>query len=185
MLESVTEYFKNIFNLQVADGSLAKKCECQIEQSVRHKMHHKLWKGFDKKVCCATKQRQGGDGPHNRQGNRYHLHDYKWQDCNDSGHGSNYDKARRNRRTRLLLIAATRHSSHVLRTDRRASTPPRSATKTPRTSISIKPMTKSISMQCTTTTRITQVMMMSRALAPIHRSQVSTWHQPPAGVKAT
>jgi hypothetical protein len=30
MLEFVAEYFKNIFNLQVADGSLAKKCERQI-----------------------------------------------------------------------------------------------------------------------------------------------------------
>jgi hypothetical protein len=30
-LESVAEYFENIFNLQVADGSLAKKCKHQIE----------------------------------------------------------------------------------------------------------------------------------------------------------
>jgi hypothetical protein len=30
-LESVAEYFENIFNLQVADDSLAKKLERQIE----------------------------------------------------------------------------------------------------------------------------------------------------------
>jgi hypothetical protein len=28
MLKSVTEFFENIFNLQVADGSLVKKCKC-------------------------------------------------------------------------------------------------------------------------------------------------------------
>ncbi len=39
--------------------------------------------------------------------------------------------ATRNRRTRLLLIAATRHSSHAQCTGQRASTPPRSATRTP------------------------------------------------------
>ncbi len=46
--------------------------------------------------------------------------------------------AKRNRRTWLLLIAATRHSSHALRT----STPPRSATRIPRTRTSVKPMKK-------------------------------------------
>jgi hypothetical protein len=40
MLESLTEYYENIFNSQVADGSLAKKHERQIEQHVRHDMHH-------------------------------------------------------------------------------------------------------------------------------------------------
>jgi hypothetical protein len=33
MLESVAEYFENIFNLQVADGSLAKKCEHHIRSA--------------------------------------------------------------------------------------------------------------------------------------------------------
>ncbi len=31
-LESLAVYFDNIFNSQIADGSLAKKCECQIKQ---------------------------------------------------------------------------------------------------------------------------------------------------------
>ncbi len=35
MLKSVAEYFENIFNSQVADGSLAKKRERQIKQCVR------------------------------------------------------------------------------------------------------------------------------------------------------
>jgi hypothetical protein len=41
--------------------------------------------------------------------------------------------AKRNGRTGPLPIAATRHSSHAWCTGQRASTPPRSATKTPRT----------------------------------------------------
>jgi hypothetical protein len=65
-LKSVTEYFENIFNLQVADGSLAKKHEHQIKQCVRHEMHHKLRKWFDEKVCHVTEQRHGGDNHHSR-----------------------------------------------------------------------------------------------------------------------
>ncbi len=38
MLESVAEYFDNIFNLQVADCSLAKNGERQFKQSVRREM---------------------------------------------------------------------------------------------------------------------------------------------------
>jgi hypothetical protein len=38
MLESVAEYFENIFNSQVADGSLAKKHAHQIEQCMRCKI---------------------------------------------------------------------------------------------------------------------------------------------------
>jgi hypothetical protein len=54
MLESVAEYFENTFNLQVADGSLAKKRECQIKQCVRCEMRHKLCKQYDEKVRCVT-----------------------------------------------------------------------------------------------------------------------------------
>ncbi len=53
-LESVAEYFENIFNSQVADGSLAKKRERPIEQRVRRKMHHELRKRFDEKVRHVT-----------------------------------------------------------------------------------------------------------------------------------
>ncbi len=47
MLESVAEYFENIFNSQLADRFLAKKCEHQLEQCVRRKMHHELCKRYD------------------------------------------------------------------------------------------------------------------------------------------
>ncbi len=92
ILESVAEYFENIFNLQVADGSLAKKCECQIEQHMRCKMRHELRKRYDEKVRLVTERCHGGDGCHRRQDSKCHHHDYKWQDCGDSGRCDNYDK---------------------------------------------------------------------------------------------
>jgi hypothetical protein len=96
-LKSVAEYFKNIFNLQVADGSLAKKHERQIEQGVRREMRHKLRKRYNEKVRLVAEQSHGGDGRHSRQGSKYHRHDYKWQDRNDSGHHDNYDKHNKKR----------------------------------------------------------------------------------------
>jgi hypothetical protein len=53
-LKSVAEYFENIFNLQVADGSLAKKHESQIEQCVRREMRHELRMRYNEKVRYIT-----------------------------------------------------------------------------------------------------------------------------------
>ncbi len=100
MLESVAEYFENIFNSQVADGSLAKKREHQIEQRARRKMYHKLLKRYDKKVRHVMEQHHWGDGCHSRQGNKYYCHDYKWQDCDDSSRCSNYDKHKKKQEDR-------------------------------------------------------------------------------------
>ncbi len=73
-LESVAEYFKNIFNLQIADGSLARKREHLIKQRMRCKMHHKLRKRFEEKVRRVTELRHRGDDFHSRQGNKYYCH---------------------------------------------------------------------------------------------------------------
>ncbi len=97
MLESVAEYFENIFNSQVANGSLAKKRKRQIKQHVRCKMRCELHKRFDEKVCRVTEQRHGGDNHHSRGGNKHYHHDYKWQDCNDSSCRNNYNKCKRKR----------------------------------------------------------------------------------------
>jgi hypothetical protein len=105
MLKSVAEYFENIFNSQVADGSMAKKRERQIKQHVRCKMHHKLRKRYDEEVRHVTEQRHGGDNHHSRQGNKYYCHNYKWQDCNDSGRCDNYDKRERKQENKT-------HSDH-------------------------------------------------------------------------
>jgi hypothetical protein len=73
-LKTVTEYFENIFNLQVAGGSLAKKRKHQIEQRLRCKINHKLHKQFHEKVRRVTEQRHGGDNRHSRQGNKHYCH---------------------------------------------------------------------------------------------------------------
>ncbi len=54
MLESLAEYFKKIYNSQVADGSLHKKQERQMEQCIRCNMRHELRKRFDEKVRHMT-----------------------------------------------------------------------------------------------------------------------------------
>ncbi len=53
-LKSIAEYLQNIFNSQVADGSLAKKHKRKIKQRVICKMHHELCKRIDEKVCSVT-----------------------------------------------------------------------------------------------------------------------------------
>jgi hypothetical protein len=45
-LKSVAEYFENIYKLQVADGSLAKKCEHQIKYPAKCKLRHMLEKQY-------------------------------------------------------------------------------------------------------------------------------------------
>jgi hypothetical protein len=53
-LESVAEYSEYIFNLQVADGSLAKKIERQIEHHMKREMRQALRRQYNKKVCHIT-----------------------------------------------------------------------------------------------------------------------------------
>jgi hypothetical protein len=55
-------------------------------------MRHKQCKWYDEKIHCVTEHRHRGDSHHRRQGNKYYRHNYKWQDCNDSGQRSNYDE---------------------------------------------------------------------------------------------
>jgi hypothetical protein len=45
-LKSVTEYFKNIYNLQVANSSLAKKRKRQIMYRAKRDLHHTLKKQY-------------------------------------------------------------------------------------------------------------------------------------------
>jgi hypothetical protein len=91
-LKSLAEYFDNIFNSQVADGSLAKKCKCQIEQRVRRKMHHELCKRYDEKVSHMTERHYRGDNNRNRWSEKYRRPNFKWQDPANSNHCDTYDK---------------------------------------------------------------------------------------------
>ncbi len=90
--------------------------------------------------------------------------------------------AKGNGKIRLLLIAVTRRSSHAWCMGRRASTPPRSATRIPRM-INVKFKTKNVNARRITMTHATQVTMMSCTLALIHRSQVRIQRQPLARAK--
>jgi hypothetical protein len=91
-LESLAEYFKNIFNTQVADGSLAKKHERQIKQRVRCKMRHELCKWYDEKVRHVTEGRYGGDNRRNKRSEKNHRPNFKWQDCGNSDCCDTYEK---------------------------------------------------------------------------------------------
>ncbi len=91
-LEYLAKYFENIFNTQVADGSLAKKRKRQIEQRVRRKMRHKLCKRHDEKVCHVTEWRYGGDNRRNKWSEKYHCPNFKWQDHSNSDRCDTYDK---------------------------------------------------------------------------------------------
>ncbi len=92
MLKSLAEYFENIFNSQVADGSLAKKHTCEIKQCVRRKMHHELCRRYNKKVCHVTECRYEGDNHCNRWPEKYRCPNFKWQDCGNSNCRDTYDK---------------------------------------------------------------------------------------------
>ncbi len=90
-LESLAKYFKNIFNTQVADGSLAKKRECQIKQRLRCKMRHELCKQYDEKVRHVTERRYGGDNRRNKRSEKYHPPNFKWRDSGNSNRLDTYD----------------------------------------------------------------------------------------------
>jgi hypothetical protein len=49
-LATVAEYFNNIFNSQMADGSLTKKREKQIEFRAKRELHHKMVKCYNNKI---------------------------------------------------------------------------------------------------------------------------------------
>jgi hypothetical protein len=96
-LESLAKYFENIFNTQVADGSVVKKRKCQIEQRVRCEMHHKLCKRYDEKVRHMTEQRYGGDNRCNKWSETYRRFNFKWQDRGNSNRCDTYDKGNKKR----------------------------------------------------------------------------------------
>jgi hypothetical protein len=92
MLKSLVEYYENIYNSQVADGSLNKKCKCQIETRLRRNMRHELCKRFDEKVHHVTEQHYKGDNHCNRWPERKQCPNFKWQYCTNSNHRDTYDK---------------------------------------------------------------------------------------------
>ncbi len=70
-LATVTKYFDNIFNSQMANGSLTKKREKQIKFCAKHELHHKMAKRYNNKICHFANKCYG----HNdRRHERGHSH---------------------------------------------------------------------------------------------------------------
>jgi hypothetical protein len=70
-LATAAKYFDNIFNLQMANGSLTKKREKQIESRAKCELCHKMMKCYNDKICHFANQRYRRD---NRRHKRGHLH---------------------------------------------------------------------------------------------------------------
>jgi hypothetical protein len=164
-LESVAEYFENIFNLQVADGSLMKIRMCQIKYQAKRKLLLTLEKHYKEKICRIADQRHGDGSCHSRQSRTYLIiRTTSARAATTAIAAMTMTHARRNRRTRFLLIAATRHLSLALCMDRRVITPSKSNTTIPKNRTSVKSRIKSASMRRITTTPGTQMTTMSHAL---------------------
>jgi hypothetical protein len=60
-LATVAEYFNNIFNSQMADGSLTKKREKQIKFRAKRELRHEMAKRYNDKIRHFANQRYGHD----------------------------------------------------------------------------------------------------------------------------
>jgi hypothetical protein len=70
-LATVVKYFDNIFNSQMADGSLTKKGEKQIEFRAKRKLCHKMVKRYNDKICHFANQRYGRDDCRHERGHSH------------------------------------------------------------------------------------------------------------------
>ena len=91
-LKSLAEYFENIYNSQVADGSMHKKRKCQIKQRVRRNMRHELCKRLMRSSATQQNDVTRGDNCRNRRPERFQHPNFKWQDCGNSDCCDTYDK---------------------------------------------------------------------------------------------
>ncbi len=60
-LMTVSEYFDNIYNLQMAGSSLTKKQEKQIEFRAKRELRHEMAKRYSDKICHFANKRYGHD----------------------------------------------------------------------------------------------------------------------------
>jgi hypothetical protein len=70
-LATVSEYFDNIYNSQMADGSLTKKQEKQIEFRAKRKLCHEMAKGYNDKIRHLVNRRYGHDDCHHERGHSH------------------------------------------------------------------------------------------------------------------
>jgi hypothetical protein len=70
-LATISEYFDNIYNSQMADGSLTKKREKQIEIRVKRKLRHEMVKRYNDKICHLANRRYRHDNRHHECGHSH------------------------------------------------------------------------------------------------------------------
>ncbi len=174
MFESVAEYFENIFNLQVADVSLAKKCEHQIEHRVRHEMCHVLRAIQQEGPTYHGTTSQGWPSPQQAK-QHVSLSQLQVEGLQSQWSLAQLQQAQERWQDSFWL---RRQGVQALCTDQWEITPLKCATRASRIKTSIKPMTKSVKIRCITLMRITQVMTISRSLVLIRRFQAKIWYQP-------
>jgi hypothetical protein len=181
-LESLAEYFKNIYNSQVADGSLHKKCKRQIKQRVRRDMRHELHKRFDEKVRHTTEQCYGGDNHRNRRPERFQHPNFKWQDHGNTDRHDTYDKRDKKQDDKIPAERDKKVFKPCSVQGPKSKHTSEECYKNPR---NVNHMTGSIHMKRITMTHATQVKMMSHAPALTHQPQVRIQHQLQVGAKNT
>jgi hypothetical protein len=69
---TVAEYFDNIFNSQMANGSLTKKREKQIEFRAKLELRHEMVKRYNDKICHFANQRYRRDDRRHKRGHSHH-----------------------------------------------------------------------------------------------------------------
>ena len=70
-LATVSEYFDAIYNSQMADGSLTKKREKQIEFRAKRELRHDMAKRYNDKIRHFANQRYGREERHKERGNSH------------------------------------------------------------------------------------------------------------------
>jgi hypothetical protein len=71
-LATVSEYFDNIYNSQVANGSLTKKREKQIEFCAKRELRHKMAERYNDKICHFANKRYGHNDRRQERGHTHH-----------------------------------------------------------------------------------------------------------------
>jgi hypothetical protein len=176
-LKSVAEYFKNICNSQVADGSFTKKRKHQVEYHAKRKLCSCSRSGTRKNYIVLQNSVAQATAAVADVIRHIIIKTTSGRVETTEIITPTMTNARRHTRTRFLLILVKRYSSPAPCMDQRVITPFKSATRTPKNKTSDKLTTKNASTSRTTTMQATQVTMMRRVLVWICRSQVRTIHQ--------
>ena len=152
-LATVSEYFDAIYNSQMADGSLTKKREKQIEFRAKRELRHDMAKRYNDKIRHFANQRYGREERHKERGNSHRRifdksRSYRRDDRDTSRHFKRDDGTTRRPPSERTRFSRERPATSM---GRRANIPSTSASKT----LKIKTrtsMTRSATTRRTTTT---------------------------------